>query len=267
MNAIALAIILLPLVGLIAGVGLGVAAHFMSVKENERALALREVLPGANCGACGFSGCSGYAEALANSPNIKTNLCPVGGDDVAVKISEILGVEASATVPMRAIVRCAGSIDASKRAAEYVGVASCRAAAALYNGGNACRYGCIGLGDCAAVCEMDAIDIRRGVAVVDHGKCLGCGKCAAVCPKSVISVVPAGARPYVACHNPDKGPQTKKVCSVGCVGCRMCLKACEAGAISFDGFRAKIDPQKCTACGKCVEACKFGVIKVPSAEA
>lgn len=263
MNPIILAIIILPAIGLVAGIGLGIAAKFMAVKENERAKALREVLPGANCGACGFSGCNGYADALAESPNIKTNLCPVGGDAVAEKISAILGVKAAKTTPMRAVVRCAGSADVTEKKAEYGGIASCRAAAALYNGGNACRYGCIGFGDCVGVCDRDAISIRQGVAVVDPDKCLGCGKCASACPKSVIAIVPAGERPYVSCMNRDKGADTKKVCRAGCIGCHMCEKACEFGAISFVGGLAVIDPAKCTACGKCAAACKFGVIKIP----
>ena len=263
MDPIVLAIIILPAIGLIAGIGLGIAAKFMAVKENEKEIALREALPGANCGACGFSGCSGYAKALAESANIRTNLCPVGGDAVAEKISEILGVKAAKTVPMRAVVRCAGSYDATETRAEYEGIASCRAAMGIHNGGNACRYGCIGFGDCVAVCELDAISIRRGVAVVDPDKCRGCGKCATTCPKNVISILPAGERPYVACMNPDKGVETKKACRAGCIGCHMCEKACENGAISFDGFRAVIDPSKCIACGKCVAACKPGVIKIP----
>ena len=120
MNPIILAIIILPLIGLVAGIGLGIAAKFMAVKENEKAKALREVLPGANCGACGFSGCSGYAEALSESANLRTNLCPVGGDEVAEKLSDILGVKAAKTVPMRAVVRCAGSLDVTEKKADYV---------------------------------------------------------------------------------------------------------------------------------------------------
>lgn len=256
-----IALILLPAIGLVAGIGLGIAAHFMAVKENEKAKAIREVLPGANCGACGFSGCSGYAEALATSPNIKVTLCTVGGDAVAQEIGSILGVTAEKMTPMCAVVRCAGSVDASEKKAEYSGIQSCRAAAMLYNGGNACRFGCIGLGDCAAVCDQNAVSIRRGVAVIDAEKCKACGKCVTACPKQVIAVIPKGSVPYVACRNSDKAPETKKVCSAGCLGCRMCSKVCEADAIAFEGGRAVIDSAKCIGCGKCAEACKFGVIK------
>lgn len=261
MNPIILALILLPAIGLVAGVGLGVAAHFMKVEENEKAKALRACLPGANCGACGFSGCSGYADALAESPHLKTNLCTVGGDAVAAKISEILGTKAEKTVPRRAVVRCAGTKDAREQKALYHGIESCRAAAMVQSGGSGCLYGCIGLGDCARVCDNDAICIRNGVAVVDEARCFACGKCAAACPKSIIEIVPKGEYPYVACMNADKGAETKAVCSAGCIGCRACLKACEHGAIEMIGARAYIDSTKCTRCGKCLSACKFGVIK------
>ena len=261
MNPVILALILLPVIGLIAGVGLGVAAHFMKVEENEKAKAIRACLPGANCGACGFSGCSGYADALAESKGLKTNLCTVGGDAVAEEISEILGTKAEKTVPRRAVVRCAGSLDASVKKAIYFGISSCRAASAVQSGGNGCLYGCLGFGDCALACDNDAIEIRNGVAVVDESKCFACGKCAAACPKSIIEIVPKGEYPYAACMNADKGAETKAVCSAGCIGCRACLKACESGAVEMIGFRAHIDSSKCTRCGKCVEACKFGVIK------
>ena len=261
MNPFVLALILLPAIGLVAGVGLGVAAHFMKVEENEKAKALRAVLPGANCGACGFSGCSGYADALAESPHIKTNLCTVGGDAVAKEISTILGVKAEKTVPRRAVVRCTGTHDAAKKKADYLGIESCRAAAALHSGGNACAYGCLGLGDCALACDNDAITVREGVAVVDESRCFACGKCVAACPKGIIAIIPKGGYPYVGCMNPDKGADTKRVCTAGCIGCRMCQKVCESGAIEMIGARAHIDAAKCVGCDKCIAACKFGVIR------
>ena len=260
MNPIILAIILLPAIGLVAGIGLGVAAHFMRVEENEKAKAIRAQLPGANCGACGFSGCSGYADALASS-GVKTNLCTVGGNAVAEKIGEILGVTADKAIPKRAAVRCTGTVDATEKKAIYRGIQSCRAAAMLQNGSGACRFGCVGLGDCALACDNQAITVRQGVAVVCEDKCFACGKCVSACPKGIIEIIPKGEHPYVSCMNTDKGAKTKAVCTAGCIGCRMCLKACEHGAIEMIGDRAYIDPKKCKACLKCVDACKFGVIK------
>lgn len=260
---IILSVGLLPLIGLVAGIGLAIANHFMAVKENETAKKICDVLPGANCGGCGFSGCAGYAAALANSPHLKTTLCVVGGNETAKEISAILGVDAGETVKMCAVVRCAGSFDATVKTSDYTGISSCRAAAMFYNGGNGCRFGCIGLGDCVAECDKGALAVRNGVAVVDPAICIGCGKCAAVCPKKIIAVVPAGERPYVPCRNTDKGADTKKVCAAGCIGCRMCAKVCEHDAITFEGGLAVIDPAKCVGCGKCAEACKFGVIRIP----
>lgn len=259
MNSVALAILLLSGIGLLLGIGLSLAAHFMSVKENETEKKLLEALPGANCGACGFSGCAGYATALAEEAGVRTNLCPVGGDEVAKAISDILGVAAEKTVKVSARVRCHGTEACRTKSADYAGISTCRAASALYNGGSACLYGCLGFGDCASVCEAHAISLRMGVAVVRESLCVGCGKCAAACPKKLIEITPVTV-PTVLCRNPDKGPATKAVCTAGCLGCRLCEKACPSGAVTMEGGVARIDPSLCTGCGACVSACKFGVI-------
>ena len=259
MNPVLLAVLLLSGIGLLFGIILGLAAHFMAVKENPRAVAINEVLPGANCGACGFSGCSGYAKALAESPNVRTNLCVVGGDAVAAQIAEILGTQATKTEKRTARVRCQGVGDCRKKTADYAGISSCRAAMAHYNGGSACAYGCIGLGDCLSVCEANAISIRQGVAVVDPTLCVACGKCKAACPKNLITITPIAA-PTVLCRNPEKGPATKAVCTAGCLGCGLCVKACPSEAIKMENGVARVSRSKCTGCGACVAACKFGVI-------
>ncbi len=253
------AVLILVGIGAVAGVVLGLAAHFMAVKENETAKKLLEVLPGANCGACGFSGCAGYANALAESRGVRTNLCPVGGDAVAAQVAEILGSTPKKAVKTTARVRCRGAEECRVRLADYEGVSTCRAAAALYNGGSACAYGCIGLGDCATVCDHGAISVRMGVAVVDESLCVGCGKCKTACPKALITITPVTA-PTVLCRNPEKGAATKAVCTAGCVGCRLCEKACPSGAIVMEGGVARVSRSRCTGCGACVSACKFGVI-------
>lgn len=259
MNSVLLAVLLLGGAGLLLGIGLGLAAHFMAVKENETALKIASVLPGANCGACGFSGCAGYAAALAESRNVRSNLCLVGGDDVAKEIAAILGTAPRATVKTTARVACRGTAECRGTVADYEGILSCRAAASLYNGGSACAYGCLGCGDCAAVCDRGAITVRLGVAVVDEAVCVGCGKCASACPKSLIVLVPA-ASATVLCRNPQKGAETKAVCTAGCLGCRMCEKACPSGAVVMEGNVARILSEKCTGCGACVAACRPGVV-------
>ena len=265
MTGVLIAVILLCATGLLLGVGLGVANHFMGIKEDPAVSALKEILPGANCGGCGFSGCAGYAEALAKSKNIRTNLCSVGGDEVARQIAAILGTEAKAVERTVARVRCRGTSESCKRRADYQGVSSCRAAMPYYNGGSACAYGCIGLGDCVHACDAGAIAIRQGVATVNEALCVGCGKCVLACPKDRITVLPVKI-PTVLCGNPEKGAQTKAVCSVGCVGCRMCERACPAGAITVTDGLARIDKSKCVGCGSCAAACKFGVIRLHSGD-
>ena len=261
MTSVITAVLLLSGIGLLLGIGLGFAAHFMAVKENEKAKEILSVLPGANCGGCGFSGCAGYAAALAEKKDVACNLCPVGGEDVAQSIAAILGTQAGKTVKKTAHVRCRGTEECRVRIADYEGIKTCRAAAAMYSGGSGCAYGCLGFGDCAAVCEKNAITVRRGVAVVDESLCAACGKCASACPKKLISVTQSNA-PCVLCRNPEKGPATKAVCASGCIGCRLCLKVCPSSAIEMEGNVARIDPEKCTGCGACASACKFGVIRL-----
>lgn len=261
MTPVVTAVLLLCGIGLLLGVGLGLAAHFLAVKEDEKAKALLACLPGANCGACGFSGCAGYAKALSESAGLRNNLCPVGGEQTAEAIAAILGTKAGKTVKKTARVRCRGMESCRVRLADYEGVSTCRAASALYNGGSGCAYGCLGLGDCVSACEKNAIKIRQGIAVIDESLCVACGKCEGACPKKLIAVVPVKTA-TVLCRNPEKGPATKAVCTTGCLGCRLCEKACSTSAITVTGGVAQVDPERCTGCGACADACKFGVIRM-----
>lgn len=259
MDGILLAVIIVSAIGLIAGIGLTVANKIMAVKTNEKAQEILAVLPGANCGACSFSGCSGYAEALSTG-KVKTNLCSVGGEAVAAKVCTILGVEKADSVRKTAIVQCAGCESATGKKAEYYGIKTCKAAVQLYAGMGDCRFGCIGLGDCEAVCEFGAVHVCNGVAVVDPDVCRACGLCVNACPKKIITLTTTDDKPSVLCSNTDNGAKTRKACKNGCIGCRMCAKVCENDAITFDGAKAVIDKRKCVGCGKCVDACKVGAI-------
>ena len=173
-------ILVVCIIGLICGVGLSVASSVMAVKEDERFPAIRDCLPGANCGACGFTGCDGYAKALLQ-PGTKTNLCVPGGAEAAKKLAAVLGVEAEETVRNVAVVKCSGTCEVTQPKAEYRGIQSCSAAKLLFGGPGSCTYGCIGYGDCAAVCPQKAISLERGVAFVDAESCIGCGLCTTKC--------------------------------------------------------------------------------------
>lgn len=258
MEAILIAVLVVGVIGLVVAVVLSFASFFFAVKVDERVEKLTEVLPGANCGACGYSGCSGYAQALADG-KAQPGQCPVGGDTVAKSVSKILGVEASASVPKSARVMCSGSCDNTSKRADYKGIQSCAAANQILGGSGKCSYGCIGLGDCVNACEFDAVKVCNGVAVVNEDKCRACKKCVIACPKGLISIVNKKSA-AVLCSNFDKGAQTKDDCKVGCIGCMKCQKVCEVGAVKVERFKASVDPELCTLCGKCAEACPKGII-------
>lgn len=261
MKGIIITVLILGVLGLLLGVILSIVSIIMAVKKDETAEKIENVLPGANCGSCGFSGCSGYAAALAKGDTQQTNLCSPGGADTASKISEILGVSGSDFVRKSAVVRCRGSWDVTSMMMEYKGIESCYASNQLYHGLGACNYGCIGFGDCKAVCEYDAISVENGVAKVDARKCVGCGKCVKTCPKGLIELVPSADEDRtVLCINHDKGATTRKICSAGCIGCGLCMKACDYGAVTVKDFAARIDYDKCIGCGKCESVCPQGCI-------
>lgn len=252
-------ILAVTIIGLICGVGLSVASSIMAVQEDERFPAIRECLPGANCGACGFTGCDGYAKALLE-PGTKTNLCVPGAGPVAQKLSEVLGVEAEGVVEKKAVVHCGGSCQATSVEHDYRGIQSCAAAKLFFGGAGSCVFGCVGLGDCQKVCPHDAICLNKGIAAVDPRVCVGCGICANTCPQKIIELVPAVTPTIVRCSNHQKGASTRKVCPDGCIGCKKCEKLCEQGAIVVENNLAVIDYSKCTGCGKCVEGCTTGCL-------
>lgn len=221
---------------------------------------VRACLPGINCGACGFKGCDDYAAALAEG-KAKPNLCVPGAESTAEELGALLGIEVEPPKDVVAFVHCNGHCEATTKKAEYTGVTSCSAAAMLYGGPDACRYGCMGLGDCAAACPANAICMKDGIAHVDTSRCLGCGLCESICPKHVISMVPQETAVVVMCNNKDKGADARKACSNACIGCMKCAKTCTHGAITVANNLAKIDYDKCTGCGECAASCPTGCLK------
>jgi len=211
-------------IGLVAAVSLGMAAKRFAVEVDPRELALLELLPGVNCGACGFAGCSGYARALVKG-EVPPDLCPPGGAAVAGQLANILGVTASFAEPQVALVLCQGDNRKAKDKYRYLGLADCVAAQRLADGPKACPGGCLGLGSCERACPFGAIEMTAaGLAVISRELCTGCRKCVAACPRQVIRMVPQSARVQVLCNSHDAGALVRKYCAIGCIACQICVK-------------------------------------------
>ena len=254
-TAILVAAVVVGGVGILIGFFLGISGEKFKVEVDEREEAILGVLPGNNCGGCGYAGCSGLAAAIAKG-EAPVNACPVGGEPVGKKIAEIMGVEAEASERMVAFVACQGDCDKAGKDYDYYGIEDCRMMSFVPGGGpKSCNSGCLGFGTCVKVCPFDAIHVIDGVAVVDKEACKACGKCIAVCPKKLISLIPYDAKVAVACSSTDKGPVTMKACKVGCIGCGICVRNCPSQAVSVSEFHAAIDQEKCTGCGACAEKC------------
>lgn len=256
--------ILLPVLifiglGLLMGALLALASKLFAVKKDEKAEAIKECLPGANCGGCGYSGCDAYAAAVS-AGDAPVNKCSVGGAEAASKIAQIMGVDAGAQVRMRAQVMCSGTGEYAKKKYIYEGIDDCVAASKIGGGDKMCKNGCIGLGTCVRACPFDAIVVENGVAAVDYSKCKGCGICVSACPKGIIKLIPFDAKHWVGCMSVDDGKNTRKVCDVGCISCKLCQKNCPAGAINVDNFVASIDYDKCTGCDICTDKCPRHII-------
>lgn len=253
----------LGLVGLISAVMLAIASRVFAVKVDDRITAITAALPGANCGGCGYAGCSGYAAAIVNK-GVDPSLCAPGGNASVKAIGEILGMTIEEKARAVARVRCGGTSDKCRARFDYRGLKTCRGAVMLNEGGaKSCPYGCEGLGDCVDVCVFDAIHIGAdGIPAVNAVRCTGCGKCVAACPKDVIELQAWEGAVAINCNSQWKGREVKAVCEVGCIACLACVKACPWEAISMKGNIPVIDYSKCRACGLCVDSCKPGSIVV-----
>jgi len=253
------AILALGLLGLMFGALLAFAGRIFAVKTDARLEPLNEALPGANCAGCGYSGCAAYAGAIL-AGEAATNRCSAGGDDVTLKLSEIMGVTAEPVARRRAQVMCSGARGLARIKYEYIGIPDCNSAMKLSGGDKLCPYGCLGLGSCADACKFDAIEVKNGVAAIKYEKCRACGACASACPKRIIKLIPYDEKYWVGCSSRDKGSVVRSYCDVGCMSCKLCEKACAHGAIRVDEGVAAIDYARCRDCGDCVEACPRKVI-------
>ncbi len=236
------ALITLGLLGLLFGGGLAFASKKFAVEKDPRIDDLNQALPGANCGGCGFAGCSAFAEALL-AGNAKPSACTAGGPDTAAAVAKILGVELEDITPMVAVVQCQGGQGIAVDRFRYYGIQSCTIAHRTSGGHKACQYGCLGFGDCVRVCPFDAIAMDdNGLPVVDEDRCTACGACVRACPRSIMKLIPTDQQVYVGCVSQDKGKAVKSVCQLGCIGCGICAKVTPSGAITMKGNLPEIGP-------------------------
>ena len=263
LNVILIAVCVLGAIGLIAALILWGTSKKFAVYEDPRIAQVNEVLPGANCGGCGFPGCGGMAAACvkaADGGSLEGLLCPVGGQECMNKVAAILGMEAEVSAPKVAVVRCNGTCENRPRVVEYDGVKSCRILNSTAQGETGCAFGCLGCGDCVAACQFDAIHMNpeTGLPEVDRTKCTACGACAKACPRNIIEIRQVDDQKQgmvVTCMNKDKGAVAAKVCAASCIGCGKCKQVCGAEAITIDQNLSYIDPAKCISCRACEEAC------------
>lgn len=266
MNEVLLYTILtLCALGVVSAVILYFVAQKFKVYEDPRIDEVEKMLPGANCGGCGYPGCRGLADALVSKDDISALFCPAGGNEVMKHIAAYLGKAAAAKEPQMAEVRCNGSCANRPRTNIYDGAPSCAVEASLYGGETGCAYGCLGKGDCAVVCNFDAIHINPVTQLpeVDADKCTACGACVKACPRVIIELRkkgPKNRRVYVSCINKDKGGVARKACDVACIGCGRCVEVCPFEAITLKNNLAFIDSFKCRLCRKCVGECPTDAI-------
>ncbi len=258
-------IITLCVIGVLAAIILYFVASKFKVYEDPRIDEVVKMLPGANCGGCGYPGCKGFAEAMVANDDISNLFCNVGGGEMMSSIASYLGKEAAAVEPKVATIKCNGTCSNRPRINEYDGAKSCAIQASLYGGETACSYGCLGCGDCVEVCSFGAIKINpeTGLPEVDDALCTACGACVTACPKNVIELRKRGVKGrkvYVSCSNHDKGGVARKACKAACIGCGKCAKACPFDAITIENNLAYIDASKCKLCRKCVVECPTGAI-------
>lgn len=246
------ALILLVLAMLFA-IALAYLGKKLAVSRDERIDQVRDCLSGANCGACRYAGCDGFATALVEG-KAELSSCNATSKEKKEEIAEILGLTDTGEAT-KVVVCCHGGQDAKDKY-DYVGYGDCRSMELLAGGRKQCAWGCLGTGSCVDACQHHAVTVKqKGYSEVSLSKCISCGKCISVCPKKIIKRIPASATYYVACSNHQKGKEVRELCTKGCIACGLCVKQCEVGAITIVDNLATIDYTKCINCGKCAAKC------------
>lgn len=262
-------VLVFTILGLFFGIALAGAARRFHVPVNPLIEEVRENLPSANCGACGYAGCQSYAEKVVEDESVSPILCTPGGKVVAIDISRLTNKTMGEIKEVVAMLRCSGSESVAREQAEYVGIHTCSAANLAFGGSKACKYGCLGLGDCVRVCAFDAMKIAdSGIVEIDYAKCTGCGQCIPVCPKECLVSYPRQHRVALTCQSKEKGKAVKDTCQVGCIQCQACIKKCPAKAITMTATGLEIDHVACMAYGPsceeiCVTVCPTDIIHHP----
>lgn len=261
MESIITPVIIMSVMGGVFAFLLGIVSKLTYIPVDERVTKVREALPGANCGACGYPGCDGCASAIV-AGEASVAACVVGGEKVAEEVAQIMGKSADAMNKQVASVKCQGDHEHTSQTFRFDGVEDCRLMEYSFGGCKSCAYGCLGCGTCERVCNYGAIHVVNGVARVDQEKCTSCMACINVCPKHIIELVPYHAPAQVKCKNPEFGKAVKGACSIGCIGCGICAKlAPEDFALDgklahavysdqFDWEKAQLAASKCPA--KCI---------------
>jgi electron transport complex protein RnfB len=270
MNLVIFAVGALCFIGLVSAVLLATAAQKFHVDVDPRVQAVLDVLPGANCGACGNPSCFSAAEAIAEG-RAPITTCVAGGQSVADHVANVMGADSCAITAVVSCRHCGGGTNAV-RAYEYGGVASCNAVSKLAGGSLDCPYGCFGYGDCVRACPFDAMSLDgRGLPVVDLAKCTGCGICITECPRgrsaNLLELIPDKGAVAVRCSSRDKVKARRGYCTMTCIACKKCEKACPSDAIHVIDGLAVVDYEKCTACYSCVAVCPQVCIDVTGRDA
>lgn len=248
-------------VGVTFGALIALANARLKVWEDPRIDEVTGLLPGANCGACGFAGCRAFAEAMIKGETLPAQ-CTVMSEGEREDVADYLGVDAGSAAKRVARLLCAGSSDVAPWKADYVGIGSCAAAVAVSGGGKGCPWGCLGLGDCAVACDFEAITMSAfGLPVVDPERCTACEDCVDACPLNLFTILPMDAHLLVQCRNLLEGDDATAVCEVACNACTRCVSDAAAGLIHMDRGLAVVDYARIESENpKAVERCPTGAI-------